>query len=91
MPQAGGPGGANKKKGGKLVDINVEVKKGSLTVVVGPVGSGKSSFLNALLGDMRRDGGSVSITGRMAYCQQSAWIKNDTVRGNITFGKPFDR
>ena len=44
-----------------------------------------------MLGDMERTAGTVRITGSIAYVAQSAWITNDTVQGNITFGKPFDQ
>ena len=47
--------------------------------------------VSAVLGDMERTAGMVRITGSIAYVAQSAWITNDTVQGNITFGKPFDR
>ena len=44
-----------------------------------------------MLGDMERTAGTVRTTGSIAYVAQSAWIVNATVRGNITFGKPFDQ
>ena len=58
--------------------------------VTGPVGSGKSSLLQGLIGEMRRTAGTVRFHGSVAYCPQSAWIQNATVRENITFGRPFD-
>ncbi|KAK2956863.1 Multidrug resistance-associated protein [Blattamonas nauphoetae] len=74
----------------ELTNVNVSMKKGSLTMVVGHVGSGKSSFGSAILGDMDCVEGEVRMEGRPAYCSQAAWIINDTIRGNITFGLPFD-
>ncbi len=56
----------------------------------GPVGSGKSSLLEGMIGEMRRTAGSVKFKGSVAYCPQSAWIQNATVRDNILFGRPFD-
>lgn len=56
----------------------------------GPVGSGKSSLLQGMIGEMRRTAGTVRFKGTVAYCPQSAWIQNATVRDNITFGRPFD-
>ena len=47
--------------------------------------------VSAVLGDMEKTGGTVRTTGSIAYVAQSAWIINATVRGNITFGKPFDQ
>lgn len=71
--------------------INVTIPKGELVAIVGPVGSGKSSFLQACIGEMRQTGGSVQWgSDRVAYCSQSAWIQNATLRDNILFGQPFD-
>lgn len=39
---------------------------------------------------MRRTSGSVQFGGSVAYCPQTAWIQNATVRENICFGRPFD-
>ena len=56
-----------------LQDINFSVKRGSLTAVVGTVGSGKSSLLGSCLGDMVKLSGSVNVTGSIAYVPQQAW------------------
>ncbi|KAF9350371.1 hypothetical protein BGX26_011435 [Mortierella sp. AD094] len=82
---------ANNKMGPVLHDINLKIKRGSLTAVVGRVGEGKSSLVGALLGEMHRYSGSVHSFGSLAYVAQSAWILNDTVRNNILFGKPYDK
>jgi ATP-binding cassette subfamily C (CFTR/MRP) protein 1 len=73
-----------------LRHINVKIKKGTLTAVVGLVGSGKSSFLNAIIGEMKLLSGSMEISTSIAYCPQQAWIQNGSVRENIVFGHPFD-
>ena len=73
-----------------LKDINLEVKLGKLVAVVGSVGSGKSSLIAAMLGEMEKVTGSVNTTGRVAYIPQQAWIQNCTLRDNITFAKPYD-
>lgn len=57
--------------------------------IVGPIGSGKSSLLSALLGDLFKLSGEVNVTGSLAYIPQTAWIQNETLRRNITFGQPF--
>jgi ABC-type multidrug transport system fused ATPase/permease subunit len=69
------------------------LKPGTLTVVAGKVGSGKSSFLAALLGEMslQNKEASVSLNGTVAYCAQESWIQNATVRENILFGAAFDQ
>ena len=59
-------------------------------MVVGPVGSGKSSYIQALLGELPKVSGSLSISGTQAYVAQEAFIVNTTVRENIIFGKEFD-
>jgi ABC-type iron transport system FetAB ATPase subunit len=54
------------------------------------VGCGKSSLLSALLGDMKRTRGVANVHGRVAYVAQQAWIQNNTLSDNITFGKRFN-
>uniref|UniRef100_A0A8D3C946 ATP-binding cassette, sub-family C (CFTR/MRP), member 3 n=1 Tax=Scophthalmus maximus TaxID=52904 RepID=A0A8D3C946_SCOMX len=73
-----------------LHNINVMVPQGSLLAVVGHVGCGKSSLISALLGEMERLEGEVSIRGSVAYVPQQAWIQNITLRDNILFGKPYN-
>jgi len=80
-----------------LQDLSCGVASGSLVAVVGSVGSGKSSFLSAILGEMEPiNGGQVFITkpadakpGFVSYCSQTPWVVNDTLRGNILFGRQF--
>ncbi|XP_015783925.1 multidrug resistance-associated protein 1 [Tetranychus urticae] len=72
-----------------LKDIDMEVSKQKLVAIVGTVGSGKSSLLSALLGDLYKKQGYVNVYGKIAYVPQSAWIQNATVRNNIIFGSPF--
>lgn len=74
-----------------LKNINLSVNKGSLTAVVGPVGSGKSSLISAFLGEMEKIDGSVNIDGSIAYVPQQAWIQNATLQDNILFGKPLNK
>ncbi|GJJ74765.1 ATP-binding cassette, subfamily C (CFTR/MRP), member 1 [Entomortierella parvispora] len=73
-----------------LRDINLAVKDKSIVAVVGRVGMGKSSLLSAVIGDMYKLEGSISIRGRVAYVPQQAWIVNATLRDNILFGKEYD-
>lgn len=63
-----------------LTGVTFSAAPGSLTMVVGSVGSGKSSVLSALIGQMERVKGSVAVGGRVAYVAQSAWIVNDSVQ-----------
>lgn len=54
----------------------VQVEKGELVCVVGRVGSGKTSLVQALLGEMERESGRIAVGGRLAYAAQQAWIIN---------------
>ena len=69
-----------------LKNIDLNIVSGNLVAVVGTVGSGKSSLLSALLGEMERCSGSVEINGRVAYVSQQAWIQNAKLKDNILFG-----
>ncbi|TDL28197.1 ABC transporter [Rickenella mellea] len=74
----------------KIKNATFQVPRGSLCAIVGPVGSGKSSLLQGIIGEMRRTAGSVKFGGTVGYCPQSAWIQNATIRENVCFGRPFD-
>lgn len=54
------------------------------------VGSGKSSLISALLGDMEKLAGRVALPLNVAYVPQQAWILNATLRDNILFAQPYD-
>ncbi|XP_049514076.1 ATP-binding cassette sub-family C member 3 [Dermacentor silvarum] len=69
-----------------LRGISVEIEPGSLVGVVGFVGSGKSSLLAAILGDMMRTRGWLDVGGKVAYASQTPSIYNMSVRDNILFG-----
>lgn len=62
----------------ELKDIDLTVARGKLVAIVGAVGSGKSSLLQALIGEMRQTGGSVMFGGSIAYCPQVPWIQVGT-------------
>ncbi|XP_068452238.1 multidrug resistance-associated protein 1 isoform X2 [Clinocottus analis] len=70
-----------------LKRLNVCIPEGSLVAVVGHVGSGKSSLLSALLGEMDKLEGTVTVKGSVAYVPQQAWIQNATLKDNILFGQ----
>ena len=73
-----------------LKNINFKAKKGQLVGIIGQVGAGKSSLLNALLGELDKIGGNVKAKGSVAFISQQAVLRNATVRDNITFTFPFD-
>ncbi|KAM4554977.1 ATP-binding cassette sub-family C member 5 isoform 2-T2 [Odontesthes bonariensis] len=70
--------------------IELRVKTGSLVGICGGVGSGKSSLLSALLGQMTLLEGKVAASGGFAYVSQQAWILNDSLKENILFGNEYD-
>ncbi|XP_058453715.1 multidrug resistance-associated protein 1-like isoform X1 [Malaya genurostris] len=73
-----------------LKNIHMSLRRGQLSAIVGGVGTGKSSLISALLGEMEKLSGSVNTDGSIAYVPQQAWIQNASLRENIIFGKPFD-
>ncbi|KAI9661444.1 MAG: hypothetical protein M1829_006275 [Trizodia sp. TS-e1964] len=73
-----------------LRHINFSAKKGELSCVVGRVGSGKSSLLQAILGDLFKVSGEVVVCGDVAYVAQQAWVMNASVKENIVFGHRWD-
>ncbi|KAM3834515.1 ATP-binding cassette sub-family C member 5 isoform 4-T4 [Vipera latastei] len=73
-----------------LYNIDLEIEKGKLVGICGSVGSGKTSLISAILGQMTLLEGSISVDGTFAYVAQQAWILNATFRDNILFGKEFE-
>jgi ATP-binding cassette, subfamily C (CFTR/MRP), member 1 len=67
-----------------LRDINLEVKRGTLTMIIGRVGSGKSTLMKAFLGEIPCVEGFVySSVGQVAYCAQDTWLPNTNLRDII--------
>ncbi|KAJ3094386.1 hypothetical protein HDU97_008125 [Phlyctochytrium planicorne] len=80
-----------------LRNLNIEVPEGGLTCVTGATGSGKSSLIQALLGEMKRLSGSAHLPtvstfkgSNVAYVAQTSWLMNATIRDNICFGEAYD-
>ncbi|XP_064965482.1 ABC transporter C family member 3-like isoform X6 [Musa acuminata AAA Group] len=73
-----------------LKDLNFQVLKGTRVAVCGTVGSGKSSLLSCILGEVTRISGTVKLCGTTAYVSQSPWIQSGSIRDNIIFGKEMD-
>ncbi|KAJ8120690.1 hypothetical protein ONZ43_g2663 [Nemania bipapillata] len=77
-----------------LRDVNTRIAKSSLTIVVGPIGSGKSTLCKALLGEIPYSEGSVDLSNRfphVGFCDQTAFLSNGSIRDNIVGFSPFDR
>ncbi|KAJ7116424.1 ABC transporter [Mycena epipterygia] len=74
----------------KMSNLTFSIPRGQLVAIVGAVGSGKTSLLQGMIGEMRRTTGYTKFGGSVGYCPQSAWIQNATIRENICFGLPFE-
>lgn len=73
-----------------LENINADFPKGKLIGIIGPVGEGKSSFLQALLRELPLESGAIRINGSISYACQEPWVFAGTIRENILFGQKMD-
>lgn len=75
-----------------LKSINMAVPEGKFSMIIGPVGCGKSTLLKAILGELppSPDGSVYTGTDQVAYCDQTAWHVNDTIRNSIIAASEFD-
>ena len=71
-------------------NLNLEVDQAEFLGVIGPVGSGKTSFLSMFLNEMNLTG-EYNWNNRIAYCPQESWIFIGSIRENILVGRTFDR
>ncbi|XP_059666526.1 ABC transporter C family member 3-like isoform X2 [Cornus florida] len=74
-----------------LKSINFKVSQGMRVAICGTVGSGKSSLLSCILGEVPKISGSLKLSGTKAYVAQSPWILSGKIEDNILFGKEMDR
>lgn len=74
-----------------LEKINLKIRPGELCAVIGPVGAGKSSLVQLLLGELPIESGKVLINGSLSYAAQKPWLFSGTVRNNILFGQIYDK
>ena len=75
------------------LQLDLRCKENSLIAIVGNVGSGKSSAISAILGEMQLREGSIALSAKLkktGYVPQQAWIQNDTLRQNILFGSEYE-
>ncbi|XP_074603997.1 ATP-binding cassette subfamily C member 4-like [Brevipalpus obovatus] len=72
-----------------LSNISFHLKPGELLIVIGPVGSGKTSLLLALLGEIPLDVEKLALKGKIGYVSQDIWTINASFKENIVLGKPF--
>ncbi|KAL2956307.1 hypothetical protein AAZX31_18G077700 [Glycine max] len=74
-----------------LKNINLTIFHGMRVAVCGTVGSGKSSLLSCIIGEVPKISGTLKICGTKAYVSQSPWIQGGKIEDNILFGKEMDR
>ncbi|GFG33086.1 hypothetical protein Cfor_12110, partial [Coptotermes formosanus] len=74
-----------------LSKVTVDIKPGMLVAVIGPVGAGKSSLLQAILRELPLIEGTIEVGGTISYASQEPWMFTGSVRQNILFGEPFVR
>ncbi|KAI8586104.1 P-loop containing nucleoside triphosphate hydrolase protein [Geranomyces variabilis] len=75
-----------------LTDVNIDIKRGAKVAIIGDVGSGKSSLIAAILGQIRQiEGNVIDVYGSTVLMSQEAWLLNVTLRDNILFGKELNR
>jgi ATP-binding cassette, subfamily B, bacterial len=88
-------------EGRGIAGINLDIRRGSFTVITGRIGSGKTTLLRALLGLLPRQAGEITWNGqavddpanfftppRSAYTAQVPHLFSESVRDNILMGLP---
>ncbi|XP_060852278.1 LOW QUALITY PROTEIN: probable multidrug resistance-associated protein lethal(2)03659 [Rhopalosiphum padi] len=74
-----------------LENVNLFTKPNRLIAIIGPVGAGKSSLLQAILQELPLMKGSISVRGVVSYASQEPWLFTSSVKQNILFGSPMDK
>ncbi|XP_031721469.1 cystic fibrosis transmembrane conductance regulator [Anarrhichthys ocellatus] len=73
-----------------LKNISLYLEKGKMLAVAGSTGSGKSSLLMMILGELVPSEGKIRHSGRISFSPQTSWIIPGTIRENILFGLTYD-
>ncbi|KAG4267241.1 hypothetical protein FPRO04_04853 [Fusarium proliferatum] len=73
-----------------LTNINLQISPGTLNMLVGRVGCGKSSLLRTIIGELIPSEGTVKTQDSLAYCDQVPWLRNTTIRENVVGLSPMD-
>ncbi|KAF7279579.1 hypothetical protein GWI33_006975 [Rhynchophorus ferrugineus] len=73
-----------------LHNISLNVNPSQLLAIIGPVGSGKSSLINVILGELSIRTGYMELNGKLSFASQEPWLFYGSVRQNILFGEEYD-
>lgn len=75
-----------------LHNITTDIRQLNLTMIVGPIASGKSTLLKGILGEVDVVGGGVEIRHKeVAFCDQTPWIMHGTIKQNILGFSQFEK
>ena len=82
----------------ELVIDDLSIQKGSINFIIGKFGSGKSTLIKAIIGELKVENngvqneskGGICVKGSISYCSQESWLQNKTIKENILFGKDYD-
>ncbi|TBU53541.1 hypothetical protein BD310DRAFT_937787 [Dichomitus squalens] len=91
-----GTPGPNRRNFTLRIEDEVTFRRGRINLILGPTGSGKTSLLMALLGELHYIPNgpdsyvSLPRAGGIAYAAQESWVQNETIKDNILFGAPYD-
>lgn len=74
-----------------LDDVTVKVQSNTVSLIMGSVGSSKSSFLQTILDELPLETGKLEVNGTVSYASQEPWLFSGSVRQNILFGLPMNK
>lgn len=73
-----------------LDNISLSMVPNQLVAVIGPVGAGKSSLINVILGELAISSGQMELKGRISLATQEPWLFSGSVKQNILFGEEYN-
>lgn len=74
-----------------LNNVSLKIDRGKLVGVVGHVGSGKSSLLQAILKELPVKSGNMEVHGKLSFASQEPWVFSGSIRQNILFGSEMNK
>lgn len=73
-----------------IEEVCWKVEPATMNVLIGAVGCGKSSLLQAIAGELDLEQGKIEISGEFSYAAQEPWLLNESIKSNIVFNEVFD-